>query len=83
MWVGRGVQEGPHLHPLPVQVAFPHGEPDRAPAFPWLSSHLRYPPFSSHVISFLASFAAFCPTQSRLRREEGAVLCEQEAGGSS
>lgn len=46
---------------------------DRALSFPWLSSHLRYPPFSSHVISFLASFAVFCPTQSRLQREEGAV----------
>lgn len=74
MWVGgQGVQEGPLPHPLPVQVTSPHGELDCAPSFPWLSSHLRYPPFSSHVISFLASFAAFCPTQSQLQREEGAV----------
>jgi len=49
------------------------GELDCGPSFPWHSSHLRYPPFSSHAISSLASFAAFCPTQSRFQREDGAV----------
>lgn len=66
----RHIRDPPH--PLPFHIAFPLVS-QTSTLLHWLSSHLPYPSFSSHVISFLASFAAFCPTQSRLHRKERAV----------
>lgn len=63
----RHIRDPPH--PLPFHIAFPLVSQTST----LLSSHLPYPSFSSHVISFLASFAAFCPTQSQLHRKERAV----------
>lgn len=66
----RHIRDPPH--PLPFHIAFPLVS-QTSTLLHWLSSHLPYPSFSSHVISFLASFAAFCPTQSQLHRKERAV----------